>query len=360
MQSSHSHIARISRRITPTPGHDHRFSGMLFFPSLFRSRSAIRSRDLPPISPRCARDQTCASWRSTMLIPFATRPGAAHVLAFHARRGSPLLLLALSHPAPRPPSAGAATGQATSSSPAAAYLRTWLIAAASSHEARLSNRWNLSGVRSPACSPTDHPFRDGKSLASADTYFPSWRPADKTQNVQRAAGAVKQDGGDELTCQQQSGRNRRFSPGSLPDEQVAMAFTLSDRALRGGARAAPPGAARPAAPPGRPAVPDLRLDAGPADEARARAAARAMLGQLDKPRETSAALRDCSTWSRRPHGPGGLTSSRWSAPSPPSSTRKIRARPLGCRAPVCLAHQSDDQPDQGPHRGGRRAHRRPG
>src|SRR5260370_31359100 len=29
---------------------------MLFFPSLFRSRSAIRSRDLPPISPRCARD----------------------------------------------------------------------------------------------------------------------------------------------------------------------------------------------------------------------------------------------------------------------------------------------------------------
>jgi hypothetical protein len=29
------------------------------------------------------------------------------------------------------------------------------------------------GVRSPACSATDHPFAEGSSLASADTYFPA-------------------------------------------------------------------------------------------------------------------------------------------------------------------------------------------
>ena len=63
--------------------------------------------------------------------------------------------------------------RAASSSPAAAYLLTWLIAAASSHDARFSSRCDRSGVRSPACSATDQPFRDGRSLASADTYLPA-------------------------------------------------------------------------------------------------------------------------------------------------------------------------------------------
>src|SRR6201996_2456642 len=78
-----------------------------------------------------------------------------------------------------PVASGAATAlrrrrdrRAASSSPAAAYFLTWLIAAASSHEARLSNRCDRPGVRSPACSATDHPFRDGRSLTSADTYLP--------------------------------------------------------------------------------------------------------------------------------------------------------------------------------------------
>ena len=63
--------------------------------------------------------------------------------------------------------------RAASSSPATAYLLTWLIATASSHEARLSSRCVRSGVRSPACSAIDQPFRDGRSLASADTYLPA-------------------------------------------------------------------------------------------------------------------------------------------------------------------------------------------
>ena len=57
--------------------------------------------------------------------------------------------------------------------PAAAYRLTWLIAAASFQLARFSSRCDLPGVRSPACSATDHPFADGSSLASADTYLPA-------------------------------------------------------------------------------------------------------------------------------------------------------------------------------------------
>ena len=83
MQSSHSHIARISRRITPTHGHDHRFSGMLFFPSLFSSRSAIRSRDLPPISPRYARDTNLRLVAQHRVDPVRYAACAPHVLAFH-------------------------------------------------------------------------------------------------------------------------------------------------------------------------------------------------------------------------------------------------------------------------------------
>jgi hypothetical protein len=63
--------------------------------------------------------------------------------------------------------------RAAASSPAAAYRLTWLIAAASSHEARFSRRWTRAGDRSPACSPIVHPFRVGRSLTSAFRYFPA-------------------------------------------------------------------------------------------------------------------------------------------------------------------------------------------
>ena len=63
--------------------------------------------------------------------------------------------------------------RAAASSPAAAYFLTWLIAAASSHEARFSSRCILAGDKSPACSAIVQPFRDGRSLTSADTYFPA-------------------------------------------------------------------------------------------------------------------------------------------------------------------------------------------
>jgi hypothetical protein len=53
-------------------------------------------------------------------------------------------------------------------------MGTWLIAASSSRDARLSSRCVLPGDRSPHCSPIDQPFRDGKSLASAFRYFLAW------------------------------------------------------------------------------------------------------------------------------------------------------------------------------------------
>src|ERR1051326_5421866 len=68
------------------------------------------------------------------------------------------------------------------SRPATGCLLTWLIAAISSHEARFSSRCAQSGDRSPACSATDHPFRDGSSLASAFTYFP--RSEEQTPELQ--------------------------------------------------------------------------------------------------------------------------------------------------------------------------------
>ena len=68
---------------------------------------------------------------------------------------------------------GYRAAQAAASSPVAAYRLTWLIAAASSHDARFSSRCALAGDRSPACSPIVHPFREGSSLTSAFTYFPA-------------------------------------------------------------------------------------------------------------------------------------------------------------------------------------------
>ena len=169
MQSSHSHIARISRRITPTPGHDHRFSGMLFFPSLFRSRSAIRSRDLPPISPRCARDTNLRLVAQHRVNPVRDPAGAAHVLALHARRRRARLLLPglvgrRDHQAPAPPAPPGRGLQPGRREPAD-------LVAAASRDAWFSSRCIRSGDRSPACSAVVRPFRFGSSLASAETYF---------------------------------------------------------------------------------------------------------------------------------------------------------------------------------------------
>ena len=73
----------------------------------------------------------------------------------------------------RPDGVRAAQRRAAPSRPAAACFLTWLIAAASSHDARFSSRCAQSGERSPQCSAIDQPFRDGSSLASALTYFPA-------------------------------------------------------------------------------------------------------------------------------------------------------------------------------------------
>ena len=129
MQSSHSHIARISRRVTPTPGHDHRFSGMLFFPSLFSSRSAIRSRDLPPISPRYARDTNLRLVAQHGVDPVGHLAHAAQVLPLDARGVGALLDLAsFIERADRQPALPPVL-RAASSSPATANRRTTPITA---------------------------------------------------------------------------------------------------------------------------------------------------------------------------------------------------------------------------------------
>ena len=106
-----------------------------------------------------------------MLIPFATRPAQPMYWRFTPAVALPCFSWPVSSSAPTV-IRRRRDRRAASSSPAAAYLLTWLIAAASSHEARLSSRCDRSGVRSPACSATDQPFRDGRSLASADMYLP--------------------------------------------------------------------------------------------------------------------------------------------------------------------------------------------
>jgi len=58
------------------------------------------------------------------------------------------------------------------SRPATANPRTAPIAAIVSHDARFSNRCVRSGVRSPTCR-AGCPFRFGRSLITAATYFPA-------------------------------------------------------------------------------------------------------------------------------------------------------------------------------------------
>ena len=107
-----------------------------------------------------------------MLIPFATRPAQPMYCRFTPAVEEPCF--------PWPVSSSAPTvirrrreRRAAASSPAAAYRLTWLIAAASSHEARFSSRWALAGDKSPACSAAVQPFRDGSSLTNAFRYFPA-------------------------------------------------------------------------------------------------------------------------------------------------------------------------------------------
>jgi hypothetical protein len=107
-----------------------------------------------------------------VLIPFATRPAQPMYWRFTPDVELPCFSWPVSSSAPTVIRLRRER-RAASSRPAAAYLLTWLIAAASSHEALLSSRCDLPGVLSPACSATDHPFRDGSSLTSADTYLPA-------------------------------------------------------------------------------------------------------------------------------------------------------------------------------------------
>jgi hypothetical protein len=57
--------------------------------------------------------------------------------------------------------------------PGLANRRTTPIAANVSRTARLSSRWVLSGVRSPACAAIVHPFRRGIGLITAAAYLPA-------------------------------------------------------------------------------------------------------------------------------------------------------------------------------------------
>ena len=110
--------------------------------------------------------------RWTVLMPFATRPAHPMYCRLTPAVADPCFSWPVSSSAPTVIRLRRER-RAASSRPAAAYFLTWLIAAVSSHEARLSSRCDLSGARSPACSATDQQFRDGRSLASADTYFPA-------------------------------------------------------------------------------------------------------------------------------------------------------------------------------------------
>ena len=107
-----------------------------------------------------------------MLIPFATRPAQPMYCRFTPAVADPCFSWPVSSSAPTVIRLRR-DRRAASSRPATAYLLTRLIAARSSHEARLSRRCALAGDRSPACSATDQPFRDGRSLTSAFRYFPA-------------------------------------------------------------------------------------------------------------------------------------------------------------------------------------------
>ena len=105
-------------------------------------------------------------------MPFATRPAQPMYCRFTPAVAAPCFSWPVSSSAPTV-IRRRRDRRAAASRPAAAYFLTWLIAAASSHEARLSSRCALAGDRSPACSATVHPFRDGRSLTSAFTYLPA-------------------------------------------------------------------------------------------------------------------------------------------------------------------------------------------
>jgi hypothetical protein len=120
------------------------------------------------VKPRIVRRDRC-----TVLIPFATQPAQPMYCRFAPAVAVPAFSCPVSSSAPitraprRPPRLAA------SSRPATANRRTSLIAANVSQHALFSSRWVRSGVRSPTCSATVHPFRFGSPLTSAPTYLPA-------------------------------------------------------------------------------------------------------------------------------------------------------------------------------------------
>src|SRR5450755_2507531 len=117
--------------------------------------------------------QICASWRSTVLIPFATRPAHPMYCRLTPAVASPAFSCPVSSIAPITSPPRRPARRAASSRPATANRRISLIAAKESQTARFSSRCVLSGHRSPACWAIVHPFRSGSSLTSAATYFPA-------------------------------------------------------------------------------------------------------------------------------------------------------------------------------------------
>ena len=109
----------------------------------------------------------------TVVMPLATRPAHPMQWRFTPAVAEPVFCCpvssnaAITSPPRRRPRFAAA------SSPAAANRRTSLSAAVASHDARFSSRCIRSGRWSPACSAIVHPFRLGRSLTSADMYFPA-------------------------------------------------------------------------------------------------------------------------------------------------------------------------------------------
>ena len=98
---------------------------------------------------------------------------APQVLPLDTAGGLAFLLLTGLIQRPDPYGARLLGRRAASSRPATANRRTTPIAAKVSQAAWFSSRCVRSGVRSPACSATLQPFRFGRPLITARTYFPA-------------------------------------------------------------------------------------------------------------------------------------------------------------------------------------------
>ena len=104
-----------------------------------------------------------------MLIPFSTPPAHPICCLFTPAVASPFFSCPDSSSAP----IRNAPRRAASSRPDTANRRTTPIAAKVSQAARFSSRCVRSGVRSPTCWAMLQPFRFGRPLITAPTYFPA-------------------------------------------------------------------------------------------------------------------------------------------------------------------------------------------